>query len=245
MDLSITSYLIVGLASLVIGMSKSGVKGIFIITVTLMALVFGSKASTGVIVPLLICADILAVIYYKRYVDWKLLLRFLPWMIFGVLIGVLFGKDLPEESFKNVMAGIILFSVGAMIYWEKQKDLVLSNNKLFVSVVGILAGVTTMIGNLAGPFSNIFFLAARIPKNEFIGTAAWLFFIINLFKLPFHIFVWETITLESLRIDLYLLPAMLLGFWMGLKVIVLFKESFFRKFILIGTAIGAILLIFK
>jgi len=230
---------------MVIGMSKSGVKGIFIITVTLMALVFGSRASTGIIVPLLIMGDILAVIYYKRYVDWKLLMRFLPWMVLGVLIGVLYGKDLPEETFRDVMAAIIILSVGMMIYWERQKDLLLSDRKSFVSVVGILAGITTMIGNLAGPFSNIFFLSARIPKNEFIGTAAWLFFIINLFKLPFHIFVWETITLDSLKIDLYLLPIMLLGFWIGLKVVLLFKESFYRKFILIGTAIGAILLFFK
>src|SRR5690606_41458311 len=42
-----------------------------------------------------------------------------------------------------------------------------------------LAGLCTMIGNLAGSLTNIFFLAMRLPKNEFVGTAAWLYFITN------------------------------------------------------------------
>ena len=64
--------------------------------VTIMALVFGSKSSTGIIVPLLIVGDIFAVIYYNRHARWDYLFKLLPWMIAGVLIGVWIGKDLPE-----------------------------------------------------------------------------------------------------------------------------------------------------
>jgi len=221
-DIEILDLLIAGAGAFVLGVSKSGVKGIFILTVTLMAIVFGSKASTGIIIPLLIFADIIAVIYYNRHAQWKLLFKFLPWMITGVLIGVYVGKDIPEAIFKNIMAIIIIFSVVMMFFWERKPDLKLTNNIVFNSVMGVLAGITTMIGNLAGAFSNIFFLSSRIPKNEFIGTSAWLFFIINLVKLPFHIFVWKTVNTESVMYDLYLIPFVIIGFVGGIRMVKLF-----------------------
>ena len=111
--------------------------------------------------------------------------------------------------------------------------------------MGIMAGITTMIGNLAGAFSNIFFLAMRLPKNEFIGTAAWLFFIINLFKVPFHIWSWGTITPETLLVDLKLIPGILIGLFVGVRLVKIIKEDFYRKMILVLTAIGAILILLR
>jgi len=111
--------------------------------------------------------------------------------------------------------------------------------------MGIMAGITTMIGNLAGAFSNIYFLAMRLPKNHFIGTAAWLFFFINLFKLPFHIFVWKTINAESLRVFILLIPGLLLGLGSGVFLVKKITDRFFRKMILILTAFGALVLLFK
>ncbi len=150
-----------------------------VVIVTLMALVHGAKASTGILLPLLIFADILAVTYYNRHTQWKYLFKFLPWMVFGVLVAVFVGKDLSENLFRKGMAVIILVSVIIMFLWERYEQKNVPDKTWFVSSTGFLAGFTTMIGNLAGAFTNIFFLATRIPKNEFIGTAAWLFFIIN------------------------------------------------------------------
>ncbi len=243
MEVNFINILCVGIGAIVIGMSKGGVKGIFILAVTMMALVYGAKASTGIIVPLLIFGDIFAVIYYRRHVKWNLLIKFLPWMLGGVLIGVFFGKDLSDEAFKKVMALVILFSVFMMLVSEQKKELILSDNTFFSFFMGLMAGITTMIGNLAGAFSNIYFLSSRIPKKEFIGTAAWLYFVINLFKLPFHVMVWRTINVQSLLVDLYLLPVVCFGFFLGVRIIKLFAEQFFRKFILAATAIGAVILL--
>jgi uncharacterized membrane protein YfcA len=115
----------------------------------------------------------------------------------------------------------------------------------FAGGMGLAAGFTTMIGNLAGAFSNIFFLAMRLPKNQFIGTAAWLFFIINLFKLPFHIWVWETVSLETLSLNLRLIPGIFLGLWVGVHVVKIIKNHHYRKLILILTAIGALMIFFR
>lgn len=240
-----TPFIISGIASIILGMSKSGLKGMGIVIVTLMALTHGAKASTGILLPLLIFADILAVSYYNRHTQWKYLLRFLPWMMGGVIIGVLIGKDLPEDIFKKGIAIIILISVAIMFISERYDQKKVSNKIWFAGSVGFLAGFTTMIGNLAGAFTNIFFLAMRIPKNEFIGTAAWLFLIINVFKLPFHFFSWKTITEHSLITDLYMITFVIVGFIVGLKIVKRFKDHQYRKFILIMTAIGGIIILFK
>ena len=201
------------------GISKSGIKGLAVLIVMGLALVYGAKESTGILMPLLICGDILAVIYYKRHVKWAYLIKLLPWMVAGVLVGVVLGKDLQEDLFKSGMAVIILISVAMMYYWERKKDRKVPTHWSFAALMGMMAGFTTMVGNLAGAFSNIYFLAIKLPKNEFIGTAAWLFFIINLFKVPFHIWSWGTINLVSFQISLSLIPAVIMGFMLGVSIV--------------------------
>ncbi|NER18764.1 TSUP family transporter [Spongiivirga citrea] len=245
MEISNTAWLAAFIAAIVLGISKSGIKGIAIIIVTLMAIAFGAKQSTGLIVPLLIVGDIFAVIYYNRHTQWSILKRFLPWMMLGVVIGVFAGKDIPEALFKKLMGVVILGSVLMMYWWDRRKSKTVPTHPTFAGFMGIMAGITTMIGNLAGAFSNIFFLAMRLPKNQFIGTAAWLFFLINLFKLPFHIFVWKTITVDSLVVNLKLVIGVLAGLYIGIRLVKRIKDDFYRKMILVLTALGALILFIK
>lgn len=238
-------WLAIGFAVFLLGLSKSGIKGIGIIIVVILAFVFGEKASTGVLLPMLICADVFAVIYYNRHAQWHYIKKLIPWMIIGVLVGVWVGNDISELLFKRLMAIIIIGSVLIMFYTERKKTNNIPTNKLFSSGTGFLAGFTTMIGNLAGPISNIYFLAMRFPKNEFIGTAAWLFFIINVFKLPFHIFIWKTITTKTLVLNFVLIPAVIIGFFVGVRIVKLISNMNYRRFILIVTAIGGVILLFR
>ena len=166
-------------------------------------------------------------------------------MISGILIGVFLGKDLPEDTFKIWMVIIIIISVLVMYWWDLRKSKSVPTHWAFAGFMGITAGIATMLGNLAGAFSNIYFLAMRLPKNEFIGTAAWLFFITNLVKLPFHVFVWETITPQSLMVNLKLLPGLVLGLYTGVRLVKVIREGFYRKLILALTALGAVLILFR
>ena len=232
-------------AAFILGIAKSGIKGLAVLIVTGLALVYGAKESTGILMPLLICGDILAVIYYNRHVKWIYLFKLLPWMVAGVLAGVLLGKNLPDDLFKLGMAIIILISVVMMYYWERKKDRKVPTHWSFAALMGIIAGFTTMVGNLAGAFSNIYFLAIKLPKNEFIGTAAWLFFIINLFKVPFHIWSWGTINGESFQISLSLIPSVVLGFGLGVFLVKKIKNENYRQLILLLTGLGGIAIFFQ
>ena len=244
-QLSTQQWIFILLAVFLLGLSKSGIKGIGILNVVILAFVFGEKASTGVLLPMLIFADIFAVIYYNRHANWKYIKKLLPWMVVGVLVGVWVGNDISELLFKRLMAIIIIASVLILFYNEKRKSSTIPTHIAFSSSAGFLAGFTTMIGNLAGPISNIYFLAIKLPKNEFIGTAAWLFFIINVFKLPFHFFVWKTVTKESLVLNSLLIPAVVLGFFIGVMIVKKISNLNYRKFILIVTTIGALVMLFK
>ena len=242
---ALAPYAIALAGAFVLGLAKAGLKGSGIFAVTLMALAFGARQSTGQILPLLMFGDLFAVVYYNRHARWDLLKRFLPWMILGILAGTWVGQDMPELVFKWTMAAIILCSVLLMVWWDLRQSKRVPEHPAFAGFMGLTAGITTMIGNLAGPFSNLYFLAMRLPKNEFIGTAAWLFLLTNWLKLPLHIFVWETIDLQVIWTDLWLLPGVILGLFAGVRIVRLIRESFYRKLILFVTALGAILLLLR
>ena len=233
------------LSAFFIGLSKAGLRGIDMMNVTIMAIVFGSKASTGIVLPLLCVADIVAVSYYHRHAQWNHFWKLIPWMAIGILVGVYVGKDMNEVIFRKIMAIIIITTVLIMVALEIRKNPIIPTNKIFVANMGLAAGFTTMLGNLAGAFSNIYFLAMRMPKNDFIGTASWVFLVINLFKLPFQIFFWKNITTESLYTDLLLLPSVLIGFWLGIKIVSKIKEDNYRKVVIVLTFLGALAIFFK
>lgn len=232
-------------ATLLLGVGKSGIKGLGAVIVTLMAIVFGGKASTGILMPMMITADIFAVIYYHRHTQWFFLKKLLPMMVVGVVLGVWLGNDISEALFKQIMAVFILLTVLIMIWMDRTKTFGIPKHWAFSSFMGLLSGVTSMIGNLAGSFASIYLLAIRLPKNEFIGTAAWLFFIINVFKLPFHLFVWKTVTTETLQLNLVLAPAIIIGFLLGIKLVKVINNELYRKLVLLVTAIGAIIILFS
>ena len=165
--LSNSDFLLAAFCAFLLGISKSGLKGIAVLIVTGFALVYDARNSTGVLMPLLIVGDVFAITYYKRHVQWNYIIKLLPWMILGVLMGVVGGKLISESIFKYGMAGIILFSVALMWYWENKKDKSIPSHWTFASSMGIIAGFTTMVGNLAGVFSNIYFSNDRIKFYYF------------------------------------------------------------------------------
>ena len=242
---SATNWALILLAAFLIGLAKAGLKGIDMMNVTIMAIVFGGKASTGIVLPLLCAADIMAVWYYNRHAQWTHFWKLIPWMIVGILIGVYVGKDMNEALFRKIMAIIIVVTVVIMVGFEFRKSTQVPSNKLFTGTMGLTAGFTTMLGNLAGAFSNIYFLAMRMPKNNFIGTAAWVFLVINLFKLPFQVFYWKNINEPSLTTDLFLLPGLILGFWLGVNIVSRIKDNNYRKVVIVLTLAGAIVIFLR
>ena len=239
------TLLFAALGAFLLGIAKSGVKGIAVFIVILFVYAFEAKASTGILLPLLIGGDIFAILYYKKYAHWKYVFTLIPWMVVGVIMGTYGGNLLDESTFKTGMASLILLTTLLLFYQERKPLKSVPTHWGFGSSLGMLAGFTTMIGNLAGAVTNIYFLSMRLPKNVFIGTSAYVFFIINLFKIPFHIWVWETIDFASVQTSLQFFPFLGLGLFVGVKLVKKINDEGYRKLILILTGIGATVLFFR
>ena len=241
-ELTTWDWVLFMLAGMIIGMSKTGVAGIYYVVIPIMASIFGAKLSTGILLPILSMADIFAVSYYRRSAEWKYIIRLIPIAFIGVILGTIFGEYIPEHLFKISMGIIVLIGIGVMIIMDLRKSEQIPDNWPFSIGTGLFSGFSTMVGNAAGSLLAVYLLSMRLPKNIYIGTTAWFFLLINLSKFPFHIFVWKTITVNSFLMDLMILPAIALGAFMGVFIVKRIPEKAYRNFILIVTIISAIIL---
>jgi hypothetical protein len=208
------------------------------------ALIFGAKESTGVILPMLIAADIMAVTYWHRHAVWKHIVKILPWVAIGIGIALFVGNSINDNQFRIVMLSVVWIMLILMVVndlWKKESE-VIPHNMIFGSGMGLAGGFATMIGNSAGPVFTLYFLAMRLPKKEFIGTSAWLYFIMNTGKLPLQAIVWKNISLVSLIPGLISIPFIALGIFLGIKIVNLFSESVYRYFVIITTLVSSVLL---
>lgn len=225
-------------------MAKTGVHGAGMLAVPLLAAVFGGKMSSGLLLPVLIMADVFGVRYYHRHASWKHLKILFPWAAGGVLLGTVIGGMINDELFKTIMASIIIISVGIMIWLEKGNKENVPDYWWFAILIGLTGGFTSMVGNLAGPVMALYLLSMRLPKNEFIGTAAWFFMVLNWFKIPFHVFAWKTITWDSLFLNLSTLPLIALGAYLGVVIVKRIPEKAYRWFIILMTVVAAGFMLF-
>lgn len=236
---------IIAFGTLLTGLGKGGIRGMAAIRIVAFALVFEEKASMGILLPILVCADFLGVVYYRKYVKWHHIKKLMPAIVVGVLVGVWEGHYASAFVFNLVLITIIFASVFIMAYSESKKLPSLPNTSWISNASGFFIGFTSMVGNIMGPIINVYFFALRLPKKVFIGTTTWLFFIVNVVKLPFHFFIWKTITLQTLALDSVLIPILILGFFLGARIVKLISNTNYRRFILITTTLGGIILLLR
>ena len=192
----------ISVAALSIGMSKTGVQGIMLMIVPLMAMAFGAKESTGVILPMLCMADIIAVAYYKRIADWKVVAKLLPTAILGFFLAIGVDNMIPNGQFRQLMGWTLMLALVVMIWSEIfGKENRWMKKWWYAAIFGLLGGFTTMIGNAAGPVMSVYLLSMRKEKMEYIGINAWFFLVVNLLKVPLQAFVWDNITWDSLQLS--------------------------------------------
>ena len=231
------------LVSVFIGMSKTGIHGAGMMAVPMLALVFGGQLSSGILLPILCLADVFGVWYYHRHASWYHLKKLFPWAAVGTVLGTIVGGMIDDETFKMVMAVIIVISVFIMIWLERGHRNEIPDYKWFASLTGVAGGFTSMIGNLATSVVAIYFLTMRLPKNAFIGTTAWFFLVLNWFKIPFHIFSWKTITWKTFLLDLTTLPFIALGAFLGIVIVKKIKDQAYRWFIIVMTLVAAVFMV--
>ncbi len=232
-------------AAVLIGVNKTALPGIGLLPVVLLSLSFETRMSTGLQLGMLAMADIMAVVWYRRSVDWRLLAKLLPWALVGLALGAWIIDCLPEGNdrlMRLVLGGIVLFlAVLGFIRSRFPLDGVFAG-RYARGGWGILMGSSTMVANAAGPVASIYLLAMRLPKEKFLGCNAWLFLILNWIKLP--VFVWQgRITAQSAWMDVMMIPFLLVGGALGILLLRRIPQKVFENIIQVLIVISALRLL--
>jgi uncharacterized membrane protein YfcA len=204
------------LAAVGIGVSKSGLPGISLLHVVVFAQLFPPMLSTGVVLPMLIVGDVGAVLLFRRHADWHQVWRTLPPALLGVVGGWWLMGHFREMRFHPVIGGVVLGLAVVQLVRNWRPDLYqrAPHTLAFAWGIGFLAGVVTMLANAAGPVMGLYLLAVGLPKDAFVGTSAWFFLILNVSKVPFSAQL-GLIQGDSLRLNLILIPAIVVGLFLG------------------------------
>jgi len=244
LDLSLVQWLWIIVAACCIGFSKTGISSFLMPAIPIVAAVFGGKGSTGIILPMLLVGDVFALYYYNRHAQWNNIKKLLPWTLVGLVLGVIVGNFVSDKQFKFFIAISVLICLLTLIYTEKKgENLKVPKNAFVYALTGMLCGFTSMIGNAAGPIFSVYLLAKGFKKNDFLGTTAWFFFIVNLTKVPLQILFWNNIPSSTVFLTVSMIPAIGVGAILGVVVIKRINEKLFHRLIIAVTAIAAIKLL--
>lgn len=231
-------------AAFCVGLAKSGFGGFGMVAVLLVASIMPARASTGFLLPLLIFADCFAVTAFRKHAQWSHIRRLIPPAFAGVVAGAVVMPYISDAVFKPLIGWLVLFMLG--LQWARSRNenwlADVPHTRGFGWVMGGACGVTTMLANAAGPVSTLYLLAMKLPKWEFVGTGAWFFLIVNLFKVPFSLKL-GLINGLSITSNLVLIPAILVGVGLGRFLISRISQQVFENLLLAFTALAAVRLI--
>jgi uncharacterized membrane protein YfcA len=239
--LSIGAWLLLGTAAFGIGITKSGFAGVSLVHVLIFAYVFGAKASTGIVLPMLIAGDTMAMLMFGQHADWRYVRRMFPPALLGVIAAWLL-MDVMSESYYRPTIGCIILALAVMQLARKFKEewfTHIPHSPWFAWGMGILVGITTMLANAAGPVYGLFLIAIGLPKKEFVGTAAWFFLLLNLIKIPFS---WNLglVQKDTLLLNVILLPLIWIGLKLGGRIIHKIGQGWFENLVIVFSILAAI-----
>ncbi len=267
-QLTATHWALLASGALIMGMSKGGLPGAGNLTVAIYALTLedalgpqGVPLSVGLLLPVLISADIAATFVYRRHAEWKYVVRLLPFFLVGIFLGWrIFGYFQVDEGrveALKIAIGTILLSMTALHFlmkWRRQKRENVEKTcddagpqapggLALGAFLGLLGGVATMLANAAGPVAQLYLLAMALPKYAFIGTSAWLFLIVNVSKVPFMMDL-EIITLESMSVSWWMFIPAVFGACVAPSVVRYLNQKLFEALVWFFIVLAGLRMVF-
>ncbi|WP_333778096.1 sulfite exporter TauE/SafE family protein [Streptomyces sp. IBSBF 3136] len=244
-------------AALLVGFSKTAVSGANTVSLAIFAAVLPARASTGVLLPVLIAGDVLAVLTYRRHAHWPTLWRLFPAVAAGVVLGTLFLLWADDGVVRTSIGAILLLMAGVTIRRRRraaapdqpdepdEPDTVTTRTgRIKARSYGVLGGFTTMVANAGGPVMSMYLLSAGFRKLGFLGTSAFFFLIVNVSKVPFSAGL-GLIDGRSLLLDaallVFVVPGALLGGWAVHRI----EQRLFERLVIAATVVGGVQLLLR
>ncbi|WP_328492691.1 sulfite exporter TauE/SafE family protein [Streptomyces sp. NBC_00414] len=238
-------------AALLVGFSKTAVSGANTVSLAIFAAVLPAKASTGVLLPILIVGDVLAVLTYRRHAHWPTLWKLFPAVAAGVVVGTVFLVWADDAMVRTSIGAILLLMAGVTM-WRRRKaetdeepdSVATRTGRIKARSYGVLGGFTTMVANAGGPVMSMYLLSAGFRKLGFLGTSAFFFLIVNVSKVPFSVGL-GLIDGHSLLLDAalaaFVLPGALIGKWAVNRI----NQRLFERLVIAATVVGGLQLLLR
>ncbi|KDN72561.1 membrane protein [Streptomyces olindensis] len=238
-------------AALLVGFSKTAVSGANTVSLAIFAAVLPARASTGVLLPILIAGDLLAVATYRRHAHWPTLWRLFPAVAAGVVVGTVFLMWADDAIVRTSIGAILLLMAGVTVWRRRTADaerepesVTTRAGRLMARSYGVLGGFTTMVANAGGPVMSMYLLSAGFRKLGFLGTSAFFFLIVNISKLPFSAglgLIDGPSLLLDLALVLFVVPGALIGKWAVHKI----NQRLFEQLVIAATVVGGLQLLLR
>lgn len=238
------------LAVFVVGFSKTGLPGITIITVPMMAAIIPPKESVGVLLPVFMLADVFSIIYYRRFAVRNYCFPYLLFVGLGVLAASFVVGSVDNKMFGAVIGWTVISLVMLSIWTDRvRKRLNLTElpppekPKLVHSAFfGLSAGLFSALANAAGPIVSLYMITSRLEKFQLLGTSAVCAFVMNWIKVPLFLSL-KSINAETLKLGVAAIPMVALGALTGAFVARKLPQKIFKDLVLCLAVLASLKLI--
>ena len=238
-------FIVTALVAFVIGLSKGGLGGTAgALATPMMALVLPADQVIGLILPILMLADIFAVAFHWGRWNKRLVILLIPGAIVGVTIGTLFITNAPTETLRTLLGVIVLiFALYKIMEKRILRQMVYESKNWHGLLAGIITGFSSALAHTGGPPVSIYLLMQKVTPAVFIATSALFFFLLNWIKVPYYFYA-DLFDFDRLRQIAWLLPLVPLGVWSGRWLAFRINRQTFENVIVGLLLINALLLIF-
>lgn len=249
--ISVWEFVALAGAAALVGFSKTAVSGANTVSLAVFAAVLPARESTGVLLPILIVGDTIAVLTYRRHAHWPTLWRLFPAVAAGVVAGTVFMLWADDGAVRVSIGSILLLMAGVTIWRRRSapqedtpEETASLKGRVKARSYGVLGGFTTMVANAGGPVMSLYLLSAGFRKLGFLGTSAWFFLIVNTTKVPFSVGL-GLIDLDSLRLDALLVLFVLPGALIGKLCVDRIDQRVFERLVIGATILGGLQLLLR
>ena len=244
-DLPTTAWIVLAAAAFLIGISKTALPGAATLSVAAFAAVLPARESTAALLVLLLVGDLVAIWTYRREADFRVLLKLVPTVLVGLVLGATFLALANDVVMRRTIGGILI-ALTAITLWLMHHGALRSDdavaNPHIRGFYGVLGGFTTMAANAGGPVMTLYFYAARFDVVRFLATQAWFFFSVNVAKLPFSIGL-GLLKVEVLPVLVILAPAVLVGAFIGRRWARRVDQKLFNRIVITLTVLSSLYLL--
>ncbi len=208
-----STFLFILLAGVVTGFSKFSVGGMGLLILPLIMVAYPGPEALGIILPMYIITDLMAVASYRKNICWPVIARMLPLGLTGIVLGGWLLSGIDARQF-TLLLGLMIVGMLGLGIWLDRSEAKFMQHTIAGHITGLIAGFVSMTSNAAGPLLSLYLMEQKFSKESYVSTRAWAFLSINLAKIPILLSL-DLLSVESTLASLQGIPGLVIGAAVG------------------------------